>query len=83
MCYLLDTNIVSEMIRNPQGRVTERIRAVGEASVASTCGRFQTTVPTMPNTMPNLWHRRFVTDLSARAANPCRGRTCHNRSQRL
>jgi hypothetical protein len=53
MCYLLDTNIVSEMIRNPQGRVTERIRAVGEASVASTCGRFQTTVPTMPNTMPH------------------------------
>ena len=35
MRYLLDTNIVSEMIRNPQGRVTERIREVGEAQVAT------------------------------------------------
>ena len=35
MRYLLDTNIVSELIRNPQGRVTERIREVGEAQVAT------------------------------------------------
>jgi tRNA(fMet)-specific endonuclease VapC len=35
MRYLLDTNIVSELIRNPQGRVTERVRAVGEAQVAT------------------------------------------------
>ena len=35
MRYLLDTNIVSDMIRNPQGRVTERIREVGEAQVAT------------------------------------------------
>ena len=35
MRYLLDTNIVSEMIRNPQGRVTERVREVGEAHVAT------------------------------------------------
>jgi tRNA(fMet)-specific endonuclease VapC len=35
MRYLLDTNIVSAMIRDPQGRVTERIREVGEANVAT------------------------------------------------
>lgn len=35
MRYLLDTNIVSEMIRNPQGRVTERVREVGETQVAT------------------------------------------------
>jgi tRNA(fMet)-specific endonuclease VapC len=35
MRYLLDTNIVSELIRNPQGRVADRIRDVGEAQVAT------------------------------------------------
>ncbi len=35
MRYLLDTNIVSEMIRNPQGRVAARIRDVGETQVAT------------------------------------------------
>lgn len=35
MRYLLDTNIVSELIRNPQGRVTGHIRDVGEARVAT------------------------------------------------
>jgi tRNA(fMet)-specific endonuclease VapC len=35
MRYLLDTNIVSAVIRNPQGHVTERIREVGEANVAT------------------------------------------------
>ena len=34
MRYLLDTNIVSDLVRNPQGRVTSRIREVGEAQVA-------------------------------------------------
>ncbi|MCY4613210.1 MAG: type II toxin-antitoxin system VapC family toxin [Nitrospira sp.] len=33
MRYLLDTNIVSDLIRNPQGLVTQRIREVGEAQV--------------------------------------------------
>ena len=33
MRYLLDTNIVSDLVRNPQGRVTRRIREVGEARV--------------------------------------------------
>ncbi|MEX2373949.1 MAG: type II toxin-antitoxin system VapC family toxin [Dehalococcoidia bacterium] len=33
--YLLDTNIVSHLIRDPQGRVTKRIRAVGEAQVCT------------------------------------------------
>jgi len=35
MRYLLDTNIVSDLVHNPQGRVTERIKAVGEAQVAT------------------------------------------------
>jgi tRNA(fMet)-specific endonuclease VapC len=32
---LLDTNIVSELVRNPQGRVTQRIREVGEVQVCT------------------------------------------------
>ena len=35
MRYLLDTNIVSDLVRNPQGRVTQRIRDVGEAQVCT------------------------------------------------
>jgi tRNA(fMet)-specific endonuclease VapC len=35
MRYLLDTNIVSDLVRNPGGRVTERIREVGEAQVCT------------------------------------------------
>lgn len=33
--YLLDTNIVSDLVRNPQGRVTRQIRKVGEALVCT------------------------------------------------
>jgi tRNA(fMet)-specific endonuclease VapC len=33
--YLLDTNVVSDLIRNPQGRVAEHIRKVGEAQVCT------------------------------------------------
>ena len=33
--FLLDTNIVSDLVRNPQGRVTRRVREVGEAQVCS------------------------------------------------
>jgi tRNA(fMet)-specific endonuclease VapC len=35
MRYLLDTNIVSDLVRHPQGRVAQRIRGVGEASVCT------------------------------------------------
>ncbi len=35
MRYLLDTNIVSDLVRNPRGRVTRRIREVGEAAVCT------------------------------------------------
>jgi tRNA(fMet)-specific endonuclease VapC len=35
MRYLLDTNVVSNLIRNPQGRVAEHIRRVGEAQVCT------------------------------------------------
>ena len=33
--YLLDTNIVSDLVRNPQGRAAEQIRKVGEARVCT------------------------------------------------
>ena len=33
--YLLDTNILSDLIRNPQGVVAEHIRQVGEAQVCT------------------------------------------------
>ena len=35
MRYLLDTNIVSDLIRNPQGRVAQHIRELGEAQVCT------------------------------------------------
>jgi tRNA(fMet)-specific endonuclease VapC len=35
MRYLLDTNIVSDLVRNPQGRVARRIRELGEAQVCT------------------------------------------------
>jgi tRNA(fMet)-specific endonuclease VapC len=35
MRYLLDTNIVSDLIRNPQGRVAQHVRRVGEAQVCT------------------------------------------------
>jgi tRNA(fMet)-specific endonuclease VapC len=33
--YLLDTNILADLIRNPGGRVKERIAKVGEANVCT------------------------------------------------
>jgi tRNA(fMet)-specific endonuclease VapC len=33
--YLLDTNIVSELVRNPQGRAASKIAEVGEGAVAT------------------------------------------------
>ena len=35
MRYLLDTNIVSDLVRNPQGKVAQHIRQVGEAQVCT------------------------------------------------
>jgi tRNA(fMet)-specific endonuclease VapC len=35
MRYLLDTNIVSDLVRNPQGRMAEHVRRVGEAQVCT------------------------------------------------
>jgi len=35
MRYLLDTNIVSDLVRNPQGNVAQHIRKVGEAQVCT------------------------------------------------
>lgn len=33
--YLLDTNILSDLVRHPQGRIAQCIAAVGEASVCT------------------------------------------------
>jgi tRNA(fMet)-specific endonuclease VapC len=33
--YLLDTNILSDLMRNPAGRVAERLSAVGEQAVTT------------------------------------------------
>jgi len=35
MRYILDTNIVSDLVRNPQGKVAQHIRKVGEAQVCT------------------------------------------------
>lgn len=35
MRYLLDTNIVSDLVRHPQGRIAEHIRNVGEKQVCT------------------------------------------------
>jgi predicted nucleic acid-binding protein len=35
MRYLLDTNVVSDLVRHPQGRVAEHVRAVGEANICT------------------------------------------------
>jgi tRNA(fMet)-specific endonuclease VapC len=35
MPYLLDTNMVSDLVRNPQGAIAERIKSVGETEVAT------------------------------------------------
>jgi len=35
MRYLLDTNIVSDLIRNPQGKVAQHVRRVGETEVCT------------------------------------------------
>lgn len=35
LAYLLDTNILSDLVRNPQGKVAQRINAVGETSICT------------------------------------------------
>ena len=35
MRYLLDTNIVSDLVRNPQGKVAQHIRKIGEERVCT------------------------------------------------
>ena len=38
MRYRLDTNVVSDLVRNPQGQVTQRIREVGKGSSLKPAG---------------------------------------------
>jgi tRNA(fMet)-specific endonuclease VapC len=35
MRYLLDTNIISDLMRNPAGRVVDRLRRVGDGNVCT------------------------------------------------
>ncbi|MDY6823455.1 MAG: hypothetical protein SWH68_06605 [Thermodesulfobacteriota bacterium] len=34
--YLLDTNIISDLVRNPSGKITDKIQKVGEKKFAQT-----------------------------------------------
>lgn len=33
--YLLDTNIISDLLRNPQGKVTQNIKQIGEENICT------------------------------------------------
>jgi tRNA(fMet)-specific endonuclease VapC len=35
MRYLLDTNIISDLVRNPQGKAAQHIRSIGETRVCT------------------------------------------------
>ena len=35
MRYLLDTNMVSGLVRHPQGRIADHVRSVGETKVCT------------------------------------------------
>lgn len=35
MRYLLDTNIISDLVRNPDGRIAQQIRKIGEEQVCT------------------------------------------------
>jgi tRNA(fMet)-specific endonuclease VapC len=35
MRYMLDTNVVSDLVRHPQGGIPKRIREVGEAQICT------------------------------------------------
>jgi len=35
MRYMLDTNIVSNLVRNPHGRIADRIKAIGEPNICT------------------------------------------------
>ena len=35
MLYLLDTNVVSDLVRNPRGRAANRVRMVGDSAVCT------------------------------------------------
>jgi len=35
MRYLLDTNVVSDLVRHPQGRISEHICEIGEAQICT------------------------------------------------
>ena len=35
MRYLLDTNIISDLLRNPAGKVAQQVKRVGESKVCT------------------------------------------------
>jgi tRNA(fMet)-specific endonuclease VapC len=57
--YILDTNIISDLVRNPKGQVARRIRQVGEANVCTSIivaceSRFGVTKRNSPRLMQQL-----------------------------
>jgi hypothetical protein len=55
MRYLLDTNMVSDLVRNPQGKVAARLAHIGEESVCTVSS----------------WPPDYATELPGRAPPVC------------
>src|ERR1043166_8033572 len=62
MAFLLDTNVISELVRHPKGRVAEHIRKTGEGISARAS-----------SSRPNCGSARLGSDI--RSLTPCSGRS--------
>ena len=75
MKYLLDTNVVSDLVRDPGGRVAQRIAGVGEAQVCTSIivaaelrfGAAKKRAPRLTNAILGVLERLPVLTLSAPA----------------
>jgi tRNA(fMet)-specific endonuclease VapC len=56
--YLLDTNILSDLIRHPQGTVADRITTVGENTVCTSIIVAAELRSVRINQTQRNWHRR-------------------------
>lgn len=73
--YLLDTNILSDLIRHPQGKAAARIAAVGEASIGTSIivacelrfGAAKKASPVLTERVEQLLSRLLILPLEAEA----------------
>jgi tRNA(fMet)-specific endonuclease VapC len=73
MRFMLDTNIVSDMVRHPRGRVAQRIAVVGEALVCTSiivaaelrCGAARKAAPRLAGQLESVLHALAVLPLEA------------------